>query len=194
MSSKRQPSLKKFIADALNLAAQKIRPNMVELANQIFREVKRDIIEQFRNHPISQELLNHSNPSQFLSGRSGTLAGFLGIPVGQNPVIQTIAFLEQNITPKIDRRYIRNLKIEIRIPTYYDLRAVGNLPHEGGISYIEAIENGVSGLAAYLPVNAGRSYEGIQLNHDFRNVSYKKQKYLTSIFQKAQEKIKNFKF
>lgn len=183
---------KTFAKGIYNSVVQLVRPQMVAYANEVFEQVKKDIIAEVRAHPVSLELTQHTTPSAFLNGRSGTLFGFLGFRFGDDPVGKLIGVLEEAIRPNIQRRFIGTLRINILGPSEAQLRGALALPWEGGLSWPEAVESGVSGLGSYLPIDAGRSKEGIQLKKEFRSVNFEPVPFLSEIFRKAQEKIGQF--
>lgn len=188
-ANKRKLNKRKFGEIILRVTRKAARQVLIGRANRIFEEVKKDIINQVKNHPVCIELKDHTSPSQFLNGRSGTLFGFLGFHSGDDPVDDLILLLEDTIRPRVQRKLIKVVRIDIWLPSVKQLRENLALPWEGGLSWPEAIEQGISGLGSYLPVPRGRSGEGIQKEKKFRSVEFTPVPFLTEIFENARKKI-----
>ncbi len=141
-------------------------------ARTSFNATKRFILDRVRNHGVCRELRNHTQPSSYLGSSDGTLFGFMGFNAGDSPVEDLMNFLEENITQ--DLRPLKTgfgLLKTLRLPSKADMRGADlKLPWIDGISWPEAVENGISGLRYFLryPDSQGnvpeksRSQEGLQ--------------------------------
>lgn len=165
-------------------------------AKQYFEEVKKDVLDQVRAHPVSQELENHTNPSAFLSGVRGTLFGFMGFQSGSQPVQALISFLDANLKYTISRRVRGSTKLTIVIPDYADMRSdkTLSLPWDS-LAWPEAIEKGISGLGYYLFKRGGnsRSGDGVQLRKELRSANFQTKPFLSVIFKRAETKLNKYR-
>lgn len=166
-------------------------------------QVKEDILAKVENHEVSQELRNHTRPSQFLNTNKGTLFGFMGFPAGSDPVGELINILRNEIKVRVPTgslaNRIRQAKAELILPNKKDLRGTGQLITRdnwaSGKTWMEMLEEGVmggAGLEYYLGVQAGESGEGIQKkNGQVRDSGFDGVEYLSKIFAEARKEIKN---
>lgn len=131
---------------------------------------KGKLIHDFKDHPVSREISNGEggkNTSGTLGGY-GNLFSFIGFASGNNPVEDWVNFLTTAIRldKKIESSVFGNgvrFKLNITSVTDSDLRSVAPMPWEGGRSWIQAIERGISGFSFYIwKSGAGRSGGGIQ--------------------------------
>lgn len=156
--------------EALRMGAKEMRFKFKSLGELHFQKVKSFIIERLRQHPVSIELIAHTNPSNYIE--RGTLFGFLGFQKGRKPVDDLIKYLIAKITRTekfTDYSYIS----KVFFPDFSDMSNIDSLkmPWMTGISWPEAIQSGVSGLGYFLPSRGGdmseysRSQEGIQVKN-----------------------------
>lgn len=183
--------LQKFLKDAIKEINVFVRPMQTKQAVMVFEEQIKFIITSVRDHPVSQELMHHTDPSALLGGARGTLFGFMGFRAGATPVEDLLLYLRSNIKPKI-RRTLRGVTLSVRLPTFKELRKVEHmvLPYEGGYSWVEAVEKGLSGLPFYKGTKGGnisRSKEGVQVRTPLRGGEFKTMPFLTEIFENAQK-------
>lgn len=137
-----------------------------------FREIKDFILKEVRNHPVCVELKNHTNPSKFMDGlgsHGGTLFGLMGFNEGSDPVEDLINFLNQRITRKT-KLLTFFFRSKVFFPDLSDMAEVEELqmPWLKGVSWPQAIQDGLSGLRNFLSFSQGaapdssRSQEGLQ--------------------------------
>lgn len=166
-----------------------------------FAEFKEELLEDIRNHPVSQELVGHTQPSQFLSGSRGTLFGFIGFNQGREPVKELIEFLRLFIQPRFIKRdsglfsLMSTNILQTRVPSREDLRKAGNLMPDVwgyGETWPEMIEGGIEGLPKFLANRTdpnSRSKEGLQAIKPIRGNNYQRVGYLSEIFLDFRNKI-----
>ncbi len=167
------------------------------VANLFFDKLKAELFEAIRNHPISQELTNHTAPSRILR-TPGTLFGFLGLRDGSDPVQEIINIADAIMVPQVSRRLVRGgVKVSVRIPDVSDFRTdILSLEWEGGYGVVDGIEKGVSGLSNYLystKAKNSRSQEGVQVAQTIRSADFKGQGWLTPIFTQFKRDLKKFR-
>lgn len=190
-------ALKDFLNDVLKTIGRDVNQIQQADAKSYFEQVKSEILTEVAAHPVSQELINHNNPSSFLSGVRGTLFGFIGFESSSQPVSSLLSFLQQNITYTVSKRLLRGIKLTIIIPDYKEMRNEQSLmlPWDS-LSWPESIEKGISGLGYYLFSMRGvnsRSKEGTQIRNQLRAAEYKPVKYLSAIFKNAEKKLNRFR-
>jgi hypothetical protein len=170
----------------------------VEVAEAFFINLKEDFIQAIINSEVSQELINHSNPSSIL-GTSGTLFGFLGLVEGQKPVEEIIRIVDDVMTFRLAKRLVRGgLKMTVTLPSLEDFRKSEELKlqWEGGYSVVDAIEKGVSGLQNYIfsrNLASSRSGEGVQTQHQIRGASFSPRPWISPIIQDVKNQAKTFR-
>lgn len=189
-------SAKGWVNDFFKQISGKITPQQMAIADSFFEGLKRDVLDAVLNSDVSQELINHTNPSPIL-GTSGTLFGFLGLVEGQSVVPEILSIIEKTMSYTVSRRLIRGgIKISIKIPSLEDFRTPDlELPWEGGYSVVDAVEKGLSGLQNYIFKNSpgSRSMEGVQTKNKVRNVKFSRHPWITPILKEVKDQAKNFK-
>ena len=165
-------------------------------AQSFFDELKKEIVSQVLEHPISQELINHSAPSQTL-GISGSLFGFLGLIAGSDPMSVITEIIDRTMNFKLSRRLIKGgYKVTVTIPTKEDFRVPELLlPWESGIGLVEGIEGGVSGLSNFITQTsaASRSNEGVQTGNKIRQKEFGGAPWITPILNSVKNLAKTFR-
>lgn len=157
---------------------------------QRFKARKVEFLNSVRQHPVSQELINWTVPSAYLTGSPyGSLFGFLGLRASYKPVDDLIQYLEQTITfipsTKVSNDGLTTLNY--KRPGTDDLTSRFPLLWHKGLSWVDAIEKGVSNLGNYLAINnspVSNSTQGIQSAYPVHpNASFSGTDYLTGLFQ-----------
>lgn len=185
-----------FVKSFFDEINKKVTPDQIKIADEFFESLKKEVIEKILASDVSQELINHTNPSRIL-GTSGTLFGFLGLVEGQSVVPEIIQIVENTMSYSISRRLIRGgIKISIKIPSLEDFRTPDlELPWEGGYSVVDAVEKGLSGLQNYIFKNSpgSRSQEGVQAQNKIRNVKFTKHPWISPILKEVKNRAKDFR-
>lgn len=166
---------------------REVQAEVLRIVEPKIQASKAKLIESFASHPVSSEISsgpNGSNISGTLGGY-GNLFSFIGFSSGDNPVEKWLNFLKKSILldKKIDTSFSGNgitFKFKLMSITEEDLKSVSPMPWEGGRSWIQAIERGISGFSFYVSkMGAGRSGGGLQSNYPkkegarrFKNVPY----------------------
>jgi len=158
-------------------APKAMRRGMEREAKKEFNRIKQEMIKEFLDSPITQEILggpDTSNSSGTLNGVSNLFA-FIGFDAGEQPIApilnlfekQTIKFEREIKRPKIGNR------CRVDLPTADDIFAITPLPWATGRSWAQGIERGLSGLGYLLRKNKGRSGAAIQSRVKVRAEGFK---------------------
>jgi len=157
---------------------------------------KTEFLAEIRQHPVSQELINWTAPSAYLKGSPyGSLFGFLGLQASYKPVDDLVQYLQQTLTfvpsTKVSNEGLTSLNY--RKPGKDDLTSRFPLLWHKGLSWIEAIEKGISNLSNYLAINNSpnsNSTQGIQSLYTVHpNATFSGTSYLTGLFEKFDENL-----
>ena len=184
--------LKKIGADS----ASALRPQFEKIIIKNFESVKRQMIREFLNHPVTVEIKNGptaENISNTLGG-NGNLFSYIGFPAGEDPI--------EAVLDEFNKTTIRfNGLIEgganwlIFMPAKEDIWAVSPMPWAPGRSWAKGIETGISGIGQYLysedgQLDSSRSGTAVQTNSKLRKKNrFKNVKYMSSLLTKYQEKF-----
>jgi hypothetical protein len=147
-------------------------------------------------HPASIEISTNPSTSEFLLGADGSLFSFIGFPAGSDPVSELLSVANSSVflkstSPRIRKKEgIVQFLFQVRVPSVQDLSASPNLklPFESGLSWVDGIERGISGLGNYMYKASGfrtsRSGQGLQSKLKVRSGKFKNTPYMTEILQK----------
>ena len=177
----------KQVLDSVNLQANKIlRPSVESSLRQTIEETKQQMIQEFMNHPVTEEIMNgynSENISNTLNG-NGNLFSFIGFESGDAPIIPIIEILEK--TNVVFSRSGRNiLTANITLPSTQDIFAATPMPWASGRSWAKGIETGISGVGFYIQkYGQGRSEGGIQSNSKIRSGRFKNVPYISALLNK----------
>ena len=121
-----------------------------------FEERKTQLIENFENHPVTQEISNSnsSNISNTLGGY-GNLYGFLGFQE-DDPTLPVKEVLSNNT--KVNSVSMRNEEVTLKftVPDLEDFDSVAALEWDTK-NWVKGIEKGISGFQSFMAKEAGRS-------------------------------------
>jgi hypothetical protein len=177
----------KQVLDSINLQANKIlKPQAEDGLRDIVNNIKRQMIEEFMNHPVTEEIMNgynSENTSNTLGGY-GNLFSFIGFESGDTPIIPIIDILEKtNVVFSRSRQNI--LTANITLPSTQDIFAKTPMPWANGRSWAKGIESGISGLGFYLnSYGKGNSGAGIQVESKMRSGRFKNVPYISALINK----------
>lgn len=165
--------------------------------DQIFENMKKEMIKDFIAHPVTKEISagpNASNISGTLSGY-GNLFSFIGFNKGDDPISPIIKLLEQTnlIVSRFSNRGI--LKITIELPSPKDIFMITPMPWAPGLSWAQRMELGMSGYPSYIArEKKGRSSGGIQAEESLFKGKFKNVKYVSHFINTWEKKfLKIFK-
>lgn len=175
-------------ADIIRLSSEKsIRMN--------FETIKSEMIKEFLNHPVTQEIKNGpagENISGTLNGY-GNLFSYIGFYDGDDP-IQPILEEFQKSTVVFSKLIDGGAVWNIYIPDKEDIWSASPMPWAIGRSWAKGIETGISGVGYYLyterkKLENSRSGTGIQNSNKIGRPRFKNVKYISEILAKYEKKI-----
>ena len=162
-----------------------------ELLYKKIERLKRDMIKDFLNLPVTKEIMagpTASNISGTLNGY-GNLFSFIGFPKGTDPIAPILSLLNQT-TYNISRASVAGqIKINITLPSKGQIFQVTPMPWASGISWAQRIETGMSGLGEYLNTksNTSRSGTGLQSGNKTRGGRFMNTRYISYFINKWQK-------
>jgi hypothetical protein len=180
--------LQKDIQNIIDAIASKfLRVPFEKAFQEKFETLKDKMIEEFLNHPISQEISNGpqaSNSSGSLGGY-GNLFSFIGFEDGDEPIKPILEKL-QATNFKYSGDVASGVKFSILLPTAKEIFEVTPMPWASGRSWAQGIETGISGLGFYLNLKSknSRSGAGIQTSVKASSKTFKNQQYISSLINK----------
>ena len=179
---------------AASQAGKKIRANLEKRTKEVLQMERIRLMQDFDNHPITQEIEGGpraANMSMTLGGY-GNLFSFLGFNEDSRPVEPLRKILLNSLRLqrlKGTNQYSLVYRIIISIPSEEEILAATPLHWAKGKSWVEAVEQGFSGLGQYLHFrskNVGRSGSAIEAKVDLglRPQSSTASSYLSDILRK----------
>ena len=184
---------------ALFVVQETMKQNKTKFQNQVtkaFEKIKREMILEFMNHPVTREILggpHASNESGTLDGY-GNLFSFIGFDAGDNP-IDPILDLLSNSKIQYSNTANSGIMFTIFIPSKQKIFDATPLKWSTGRSWSEAIERGLSGLGYYLNrdyIKESDSGTGIQTKSVLRRgAKYKPVKYISALMNEYTKRFQN---
>jgi hypothetical protein len=177
----------KQVLDSVNAQANKIlKPSVETSLRETIEETKQKMIQEFMNHPVTEEIMNGYNAeniSNTLNG-NGNLFSFIGFESGDAPIMPIIDILEK--TSVTFTRSGKNITTaNITMPSTQDIFAATPMPWASGRSWAKGIESGISGIGFYIQkYGQGRSEGGIQSNSKVRSGRFKNVPYISALLNK----------
>jgi hypothetical protein len=192
---------RKTVADGLT--STEIKNAAYVQAVTMTESVKRRTIQEFENHPVTQEISagpEASNKSGTLSS-GGNLYSFIGFNQGGDPTDVVRSYLNDKIKVFRQSRFVKSqmsghYTFRVNPPMTKEIENLTPLPWESGRSWVRGIERGISGLGYFLygRYSQSRSGTGIQSAHEIRPAIFRTKRYLTSIIANFYTNIRNKKF
>ncbi len=192
------PKINKQQLSELISRSKPLQRKVEKITRKQFEVAKSQLIEDFQDHPITQEIEAgpdiDNNPSGTLGGRSGNLFAFIGFERGSKPIDVVVQILKQGIT--FQRKSVSRqgsflyYQYIIRIPRAA-LENATPLPWENGRSWLFAIERGISGLGQYIfaKFKGGRSGSAFQNPNAKIGGAFRPQKYFSEIVNSFKKKL-----
>lgn len=153
--------------------AQRLKNRMDKEAQDKFNQAKVKLLQDFDSHPVTQEIKEGptgSNLSKTLGGY-GNLFSFIGFNEGQDPTTIVREFLSSFIKlKKTSTKGSLNVNYSVTMPTMKDF-GFAVMPWEGGKSWVEGVEIGISGFNYYMSKASAvsRAGVGIQIDNQLRS-------------------------
>ena len=170
-------------------------------AESVVKEAKGEMIQEFENHLVTQEIKAGSESENISStlGGYGNLYSFIGFEEGHDPTETVREYLEKSANLRRNSRFVRNQEggaylYQVNPPSMAEAEAVAPSPWEGK-SWLRGVERGISGLGYYLylkfkDLENSRSGKGLQVIPKVRDLAFKPVKYLSDIINNFNRKIK----
>ena len=175
-----------------------------KLAKERFNELKKEMIEEFKNHKVTQELVGKataSNTSGTLGGLKGqNLFTFIGFTSGEDPIAPILDLFDKFEFPKDAKRRLtvkngKHYTYNIKFITAQDIFDVTPMPSwSGGRSWAQGIEEGIAGfgwLARAGKTPNARSFSGyaFQRKKRIRSGKFTNTKYISQIIKNYERKF-----
>ena len=176
-------------------SSNRIRRAVEKGIRMAFEQIKKEMITEFLEHPVTQEIIagpNASNTSGTLNGY-GNLFSYIGFYDGDEPIKPILKEFEKS-TIVFSRLIDGGAVWNIYIPAKQDIWDVSPMPWAEGRSWAKGIETGISGVGYYLyskRVNPeiSRSGTAIQTTNKIGRPRFKNIKYISEILSKYEKKI-----
>jgi hypothetical protein len=188
-----QRDLRRQLQTALRQEIVKVySKTFIERIEAAFNKIKREMVEEFRNHPVTVEIKNGpdaENTSGTLDGY-GNLFSFIGFDEGDNPtdVIEGLLSLSKI---EYSRETQEGFLMKIYMPSREQIFAKTPLKWATGRSWAEGIERGISGFGKYLNTEALKSNSGtgIQIETQVRKGKFSNTSYISALLNKYKKKF-----
>ena len=160
-----------------------------------FEKIKDKYIDEFLNHPVTQEIkggINASNISGTLNNITN-LYSFIGFDEGTDPIEPIEQLLEKSNYRIMYNSNSGESTVIFDIPTAAQIFAITPMPWAVGRSWARGIETGISGLGYYLKkVKNSRSGLGIQstIEQVRTGASFKNTKYISDLINRFSKDLK----
>jgi hypothetical protein len=178
-----QSTLNNVVTEAM----ERLTPTIEESFASVVLQIKKQMIDEFMDHPVTEEILNGksaSNSSGTLQGY-GNLFTFIGFEEFSSPLMPIIELLERT---DVEVKYSKRssiVRVVIYMPTAQDIFKATPLDWANGRSWAKGIESGLSGLGYYINSYAsGRSGAGVQTKTKVRGGRFKNTPYISSLMNK----------
>lgn len=167
-------------------------------AERLLEKAKKDLINNFKNHPVTREIEagpNSSNSSGTLGGY-GNLFSYIGFAAGANPTHTVLAALQDGV--EMEKRAVEKkigkfveFVFNVKIPTLNVLSSLTPMPWESGRSWLYGIEKGISGFSSYMyGRSGGRSGGAIQARNKIRGGGFRNTPYISKILKDFKTNLK----
>lgn len=161
-----------------------------------FNKIKNNYIQEFINHPITQEIkggIDATNTSGTLGGITN-LYSFIGFDEGTDPIRPIEDLLNKSNYRIVFNNKATDSTVIFDIPTAAQIFEITPMPWAIGRSWARGIETGISGLGYYLKkIKNSRSGLGIQSSTEQirTGASFKNTKYISDLINRFSKDLKN---
>lgn len=167
-----------------------LAPSIESGIEDVVDEIKKQMINEFMDHPVTEEILNGYNASNSSGtlGGYGNLFSFIGFEENDSPILPIL-----DILGRVEVRVSKNTSSPIVVatifmPTAKDIFQITPMPWASGRSWARGIESGISGLGHYINAyGSGRSGSGIQTENKMRSGRFNATPYISSLINKYQK-------
>lgn len=177
--------------------SKKLNQSLEEAGRKKFKIAKRRLMSRFEAHAVTKEIAGGSSSKNISGslGGYGNLFSLIGFPEGADPLSAVKSLLNASIRIKANRarasQKIINKNFSVKIPTIKDFAAIGKMPYEGGNSWIEMIEMGISNFSSYMNKRspASRSGGGIQIKGKIKMSGSTPTPYMTELLNSFRKEL-----
>lgn len=177
---------KQVMENASKQAMKLLKPNIENGVSDAVDDLKKQLMNEFMNHPVTEEIMNGynaTNTSNTLNGE-GNLFSFIGFESDDAPIIPIIEALEK-ISVSFNAMTPKSIIANILLPSPQDIFAVTPMPWASGRSWAKGIESGISGIGFYMQkYGQGRSEGGFQTKSKVRSGRFKNTPYISALLNK----------
>ena len=163
--------------------------------DQQFNKIKNEFIEEFMNHPITQEIqggISATNSSGTLGGITN-LYSFIGFDEGTDPIRPIEELLKKSNYRILFNNRSAEATVIFDIPTAAQIFEITPMPWAIGRSWARGIETGISGLGYYLKkTKNSRSGLGVQsTTQQIRpGAAFRNSKYISDLINRFNKELK----
>lgn len=177
------------------LSSKKAKAAAFRKADKKLRIEKNILIEEFKNHPVTEEITagyDAKNTSGLLGGY-GNLFSFIGFSKGTDPISPILDLLKNLIKTKNFKRLSgSNYQFTYQYPTQKEIASSSRSPYLSGKSWIDGIENGFGNFAYYIYntfIKNSRSSTGLQIKNKLRATDQRTTPYLSEMIDKFKNNV-----
>lgn len=173
-----------------------LRDNFEKIVRLRFEQVKREMINDFLDHPVTKEIKDGpsaQNISNTLGGY-GNLFSYIGFYDGEDPTEPILDELRKS-TIVFSRLIDGGAVWNIYIPAKQDIWEVTPMPWAEGRSWAKGVETGISGLGEYFYTLRGglqnsRSETAVQVKSKLRGKNrFKNVKYISDLLNRYEKRF-----
>jgi len=154
--------------------------------NEKLEQKKNELISNFQNHPITQEIAAGAAATNFTGtlGGYGNLYGFIGFKAGDNPVDRAIQGFRNVITYNRIGFFNFVWELGITLPSRSNMKPYTKMEWMNK-SWIFEIEKGIPDLARYMAKDhpSSRSGGGFQADRAIRKSQMVKSEYISEMIK-----------
>jgi hypothetical protein len=175
--------------------SKKLQERMDAAAQKVFDKARSKLINEFDQHPVTQELQGGTSGQNLTDSLGGeaNLFTFLGFPSGTDPTSAVRRYISTVIKlRRTSRKRDLTVNYSVNLPSM-DSFNFAKMPWESGNNWVKGIESGVSGFNYYLgkAAEASRSGKGIQIDGKVRaRGSSSAVKYMSKLLADFRKRIK----
>jgi hypothetical protein len=179
------------------LNSREVKQAVFKKVNEEVQKQKADLLSEFSEHPVTQELEggeSASNISNTLGGY-GNLFSFIGFKSGSTPTARVKTLLRNISVNKTVKVSGDKLNVTVKIPSREELEGASKIPWENGRSWLFDMNKSISGLGSYIygRFNSSRSGTGIQTKINFGKRVFSPVSYFESMYNNFVKRVQNIK-
>lgn len=172
-----------------------------DVAKEKAKEAKDEMVENFTSHPVTREIEGGAaaaNLSGTLGGY-GNLFSFIGFSSGSDPISPIKNYLRNSV--RVHRKPIISkshkdvvMRFRMDTPKISDIELLSPSPWEGR-SWARGVERNISGFGNYMFSRHGnfedsRSKKAVQSSNKMRSMAFRPVKYMSSVLDSFNDKLK----